>query len=342
MAGTFNQPTANPTGAPGQQTQGNQLPEHRLQELEDRLRNAETQNAQLRGTLNALSGQQQNPQGQQQGQTQDPGVQFKPEVQQAIEKMVQSQVGQIKQTYDQALGNVWDQLDEAKYQLKYGTDKFEKYGDKVQQMRNEAISQGRFLSREEALRYIVFEETNKKPTPQPQEPQIQPVWDQNLGHFVHPGTTEPWYPGQPVKTVPQAQTPQVPGQPVQIPGQPQSPQMQTQAQQVPGGPMQAGPHQTPAPSAQQAPGMTTQTPPQQHQQQFFSPDLTQNFNGQQPNQLPNQQVQPQNMNNSVPNLPDATPNSSVPMVDPSNMTLDIGSSTQELDAWEAKYGDIPL
>jgi len=321
MAGSFNQPPANPSAPGGTPSSQEQLPEHRLKELETKLRNMELQNVQLRTTLNHVN-------------TQQPGASkeapaaatFDPAVQTAIDSLVDAKLQPMATQYQQALGSLHDQIDDAKFSQRYGGEKFKPYMDRVEQVRQEHLAQNRFIGREDALRLVYFEEEGKKAQPVKTEPTNQPQWDQNLGNFVHPGTTEPWFPGQPVKTP--APAPQVQA-PAQVPGQ-----TQTDPQAQPQVPAQAQvPAHTPVPP--QVPQAPAQPEP------FFQPELDQQKQPAAQNQLPPQQIPVQN-NLQVPQLPDAAPNPVGNFQDPSAMTLDLNSSQEELDAWENRYGDQPL
>ncbi len=332
MAGTFNQPSANPTGTGGAPNPQNQQPEHRLKELETKLRNLELQNVQLRTTLNHVN-QPNNPAAQPAADPNTPV--FDPSVKQAINSLVEAKLQPIQTQYQYALGALHDQVDEAKFNQKYGGEKFKPYMPKVQEMRQDAIAQNRFIGREDALKLVFFESEGKKAQPAKIEPTHQPQWDQNLGSFVHPGTTEPWYPGQPVKTP--APVPTVDGQvPVQTPGQPV-----VQPQQVPGQPPQQLQQVPPQQVPQQVPPQGPQQVQSQEPQPFFQPEFGQQT--QPAAQIPLQTPQVPVQNNfQAPQLPDASPNPVGNFQDPNAMSIDLDSSPEDLDAWERKYGDQPL
>ena len=215
-----------------------QVPDHRLSEMQERLRVLELQNMQLRTTLDQVA-RPQNP-----NQPAQPGP-FKPEVEDAITQILQRRLEPIQQQYKQQIGFLADQLDQARFEVNYGSDKFKPYHEKVKQVRDQELAQGRYMTREEALRLVHFEETGKKQiTPEPPKPQeTAPKFDPFFGTNVDPQTGLPVQPNQQMQDPnwqeSQPQNPQVPqqfapqyqtAQPPQYP-----PQNQPYPQQTPPG-----------------------------------------------------------------------------------------------------------
>lgn len=305
------QPQAHPNQPQGQ----GQIPDHRVAEMEQRLRQMELQNTQLRTTVDFLQRGNQNPQAQPQQSA------FKPEVADAIKQLVNERLAPMETQYKQQIGFLVDQLDQAKYQLNYGNEKFKPYHDKVEQIRQQEIARGNFVPREEILRMVHFEETGKKQvTPQPQQQAAEapkpPVFDPFFNTWVDPVTKMPVQPqGN------QAFAPDDPNQPPQtqqqMPGQQQPVQQQFQppAQQQ---------NWQPQPQMQQ---------PQQHQVQpgVRQPMQTQHPYGNAYGQnfgLPGQGV----------NNPATTQNQPNPRA-----PLDLATATEaDLDAFERSFGEIPL
>lgn len=302
MAGNNPSHAANQGQAP-QAGPNSNVPDHRLDELTRRLRDLELQNTQLRTTINHL-----NPQNQQQTPAEDPASQFDPKVKSAIEALVQSRLRPIQEQYSNAVGNLYDQVDRVQFETQYGGEKFKKYIPRVEELRQEQVAQGRYITREEALRLVFFEEEGRRAQPNPKQDAPQPVWDAQLNQFVHPGTTDPWHPGQEVRSA-QAQ---------QAPVQNQMPNQQVQMQ----------PNQF---ANQQMNGYPDQ-------QQAFE----QNFQQPAQNNLQQHQNFVQNNNQQMPNLPDGAPVNANGFTNPANLQLDIDSSEATLAAWEQKYGDVAL
>ncbi len=293
------------------------VPDHRLNELQERLRQLELQNTQLRTTVDYLK------QGPQNGQAQ-PNQQplFKPEVEEAIKQVVQQRIAPLETQYRQQIGYLADQLDDARFNQNYGSEKFKPYHQKVEQVRQQALAENRYISREDALRLVYFEETGKKNVePQPQaQVQTQPKFDPYFGTMVDPQT------GKPITQDTSGFAPQEMvdenGNPVQthnMQAQPQNMQMQ-QVQQM-------------QPQWQQAP--TQQFQPQQQQQ--FAPGA------QPPRQMsnhPNGNAYGQNFQLPNQGLNQAAAPAHQQMNGRQALSLD--STDADLQAFENNFGDIPL
>lgn len=299
-------------GFPNQQpqNQNQQVPDHRIADMEKRFRELELQNTQLRTTVDFLKGN-----AQQRPAQQDPNVPaFKPEVAGAIDKLLESKLAPMHEQYRQQIGYMQDRLDQANYKLSYGGDKYAPYHEKVEQLHQQNIAQGRWVPREEILRMVHFEEAGKKqtpPDPQQVQQQAQPKFDPFFNKYVDPNT------GLPIQGA--QENPEDPGQNQQMP----NPQMQNQFQpQVPAW-------------QQQPPQNQYQQPPQQGQYGSQQPGVRQPMNTQHPHgnaygqqfQLPNQGV-----NNPAGNQ--GQPNPRAP--------LSLESGDAELEAFERNFGEIPL
>lgn len=305
---------------PNSQTPPNpqSVPDHRFDEVMEKMRLLEMQNQQLRGQIDmmAKTGQQQG----QPGQTQQNSP-FKPEVQQAITELVNQRLEQERTGFRQQIGMLYDQLDAVNFSAKYSGDKFAKYHDKVDRLRQQYQSQNQYITREDALRMVYFEETGKKDVaPQPQAqtppPQQQPVYDPYFQTWVDPQT------GRPIAG-PQA-TP-APEEGEADPNQQQQPgQQQWQRPPPPAQQQQwAPPTQAQAPQAQPTghfvPGH--RTPPGANHPHGNA--YGQTF--QLPNQGLNQQAAPTHQAQGGARSP-----------------LSLESSEADLAAFENQFGDIPL
>ncbi len=238
-----------------------QVPDHRMEQMQERLRQLELQNTQLRTTVDFMR----KPQAP--GQPPQTNPAFKPEVEEAIKQTIQSIVGPMQEQHRQQVGYLADQLDQQKFQTSYaGNEKFQKLIPKVEELRQQALAENRYMTREEALRLAYFEETGKKnvaPEPQ-QQKQEAPVYDPFFNAVVDPQT------GKPFVTDPYA--------PVEDPAyQPQQQQPQWNQQQ-----MQPQQFQQPQQQQTQQPQWGQQAPQQVAQQQF-APQF----------QLPQQGMNPQ-------------------------------------------------
>lgn len=288
----------NPQTPPNQQ-----VPDHRLDQLTERLRTMELQNSQLRGQIDNMA-RSANPQANQ------PPKQsaFQPEVQKAITELVEEKLQAERQNHRQQIGYLADQLDQTKFQAQYGGEKYSKLLPKVDQLRQEYQAKNQYITREQALQMVYFEETGKKgmapdpaapPAPAPVAP---PVYDRYLNQWVDPTTGQPVQP-TPVQALqdesiePQVQPPAQAWQPPQ-PAQQPNPQF---GQVPPGARMQPGQNMNP----------------------MVNPFGQNNF------QLPGQGV-----NNPAPAHNQASGAHRGP--------LNLESADADLEAFEARFGDIPL
>jgi hypothetical protein len=210
MAGNPQAPQPNPAQS------NQQVPDHRLDEMQRRLRELETQNAQLRGQVDILAKPQQAP-----TQGDDPYKAFDPKVGDALKTVLTTEVQKLQETFRQQIGFLYDKADSLEFDTKYGSERFQKLRDRVEQIRQEQQLKGQWVSREQALQMAHFEATGKKPMPDQKKeepaPAQQPVWDQYLQTYVDPTTGKPaqipTLQTQPEPQPPQAsQTPQVPPQ----------------------------------------------------------------------------------------------------------------------------------
>jgi len=184
-----------PQTPPGQQQA---VPDHRFEELQAQMKKIEMQNQQLRGHIDAMT-QRQNqntpPQEEENG--------FKPEVAQQLEKFIKKHVEPLQAELKNSLGLLYDSQDEVRFQQTYNGDRWSKFRPKVEQLRQEMQSQGKWVTREQALQMVYFEETGKKPAPeQGKQETATPVYDPYFNGLVDPNT------GLPVKQQATEQQPQ--------------------------------------------------------------------------------------------------------------------------------------
>lgn len=287
-----------------QQTPPNQqqVPDHRLNELMERIRQLELQNTQLRTTVDFVT------KGNKQQQPPQESA-FKPDVEKALVDIIRRELNPFQEQVKNQVGLVFDATDEAKFRLQYSDPKYAKYHAKVDQMRKEYEAQGRWIPREEALRIVYFEETGKKAAGEPQAPaaQPQPKFDPYFGTMVDPTTGLPM-------TAEQMKALQPPAEPDQFGQQPPPQQVQ-----------QPWPQQQPQPQQQ-----WTQAP----QNQGYPPggqrpghNLNPNHPMANPFGLPSQGV-----NQPAP----AQRQAAVPT------QISLESSDADLEAFADKFGDIPL
>jgi hypothetical protein len=283
----------------------NQVPDERLTQMANRLRDLENQNNQLRGQVDFLARGTQQPQQQKQSK-------FSPDVEAAITERVQEIVAPIQEQLRNTQGYMHDQVDHVTFMQKYNKPQYEKYLEQVENVRREAQAQGRWIPREQALQYVYFNETGKKPAPENTQQvtpaQDVPVYDTFLGQYVNSKgqVVDPPNVVDADKALQQAAQ----QQPVQQPQQMGMP-VQQAAQQFQQQPVQQ----------QQWPAQQQQMQPQQFQQQ------------------PVQQQQPGFQ------LPNQNPPDQARVASPApgqHFGIDLTSSDQALDQWGNKYGDIPL
>lgn len=279
------------------------VPDQRLEQIQQQMREIQMQNQQLRGQVDVLTrttpGQQPPPRQSQ----------FKPEVQEAINQEIQAGIraalGPMQEQFANQQGYLMDQIDSLQYQHKYGDNpRYANYNEKVDQVRREQQLQGKWIPREQALQFVYLEETGKRPAPENTQTSAQkpPTYDPYLGQYVDEK-------GQVAADPRIVQADQL----QQPPGQIANPQFQSQQPQV----MQQSYAQQP----QQFDEFGNIVQPQQFQQQ------------------PQQQQQVQGQ----PQLPQMTPPQQQTRIPQGqHLAIDVQSSDQALAQWESKYGEIPL
>lgn len=285
----MNQNNNNPQVPPNAQP----VPDQRLDQIMEQFRKMELQNAQLRGQIDMMT-RQQNPNAP---KPKEPA--FKPEVQAAIDDAIEARLSQERARSQNQIGYLADQLDNANFQVKYGGEKYAKFTPKVESLRQEYQAQNKYITREQALQMVYFDETSKKGlTPDPAQPAAAPpapVYDPYLRAYVDPVTA----------------------QPVQQPDfQAEEPQAPPPAQ----GWTPPNPQQQPPPQWGTTPPGTRMQPGAAHPN---GNAYGQNF------QLPGQGVNPPGPGNGAQSRGVQGP-------------LSLESSDAQLEAFESKYGDIPL
>ena len=124
------------------------LPTHRNDEIADRLRQMETENAQLRGQVNMMA-QQFKP--QQPAQTPPVESPFDEAVDRAlnekINSVITSALNPLQERVTQQIGFLVDRNDELAFNQSYSGDRFSKYRDKVEALRKEYETKGQYLPR---------------------------------------------------------------------------------------------------------------------------------------------------------------------------------------------------
>lgn len=193
----------------------NQVPDHRFQEMQERQRAYEEKIARLEGTINYMAQQSQRPPPQA-----DPTDQvFQPQVSEAIDKRIQRQLMAEKSQIQAAFNGLADRNDHLAFQVQYGVDTYKKYAPQIEDIRKQRLSQGQYVSREEAYKQVYFEENSRKPKEQPAAAAaVSPMFDPYTQKWVTPQGQE--------AQAPQAAQPQVPAQQPQVPAQQPQPQFQ--------------------------------------------------------------------------------------------------------------------
>ena len=332
MAGNTNPPTNQPQvpGVQGQpQAPANNLPDHRLDDIAKQLTALKTENLQLRQTLGTVHQSMVAPKGV--SPTEVPKL-FEEKLQDAVEKIIdfkQNQflnkhVNPINQKMETAYGNLADQNDKVSFAHQYGSDeKFKQYLPKMEELRQEQIAQGNWVSREQALQLAFFEEEGRKAPAAVAAPPT-PEFDSVMNTFVHPGTQIPWTPGTPVQANPNAPAPTVDPQVTPIVPQQVQPVAPVQPGQQPFVPPNAPPAD---PSQQQWPNIVAD--PNEGPKTISGVDPSVN-----PYNQPTPVPQNFGLPNQVVNQPTAINHST------SMRELSENPSEAELAAFESKYGDV--
>lgn len=213
------------------------VPDHRLNEMMEQMRLMREENLQMRNALNNLYSRQAP------APTNPEQPLFEEKTAQALEKFIQKKLDPIVSQTKNQTGMLIDRNDLLEFQQRYGVKKYDEYAQKIEGLRQQAIQQGRYMTREEAYKLVYFEESNKKAQQTPEAPQAPqgPTYDPYLGQWINP------------PAAPQAAAPVVPPAQVQ-PGQQQPP---AQAQQQVTPPVQTQDFQLPpdfmSPGAKVAP-----------------------------------------------------------------------------------------
>jgi hypothetical protein len=242
-------------------------------QLQETYRRTTEQLNQMKGTLDAVMVTRNQPQPPSM-----PKTRLTPEAQEDVVKLAQhlfsqNQAGQQEQ-FRQAYNSLWERTDLAEFKSER-PGQYDKYKDKIEALRQDKMRSGQFITRDEAYKFVVFDETGKKPKEAPVATKPpEPVFDPYLNKWVLPASEVP-------------------------------------AQVTP-------------PAAQQVQPPAQNTP---------APNPTVTLDGVQNDQGEDFNLPPQgSMKSTV-----ATPPSST---GPINVSVDSPQAT--LDAFEAKYGDVPL
>jgi hypothetical protein len=261
---------------PGQRT----ISEQEFSQLQENYRKTLEQLNQMKGTLDTVMVTRNQPAAP----PTLPKTRLTPEAQEDVVKLAQhlfqQQAVQQNETTRQAFNSLWERTDLAEFRATRGVDTYDKYKDKIESLRQDKMRQGQFITRDEAYKFVHFDETGKKPrdnvSAAPTEPP-KPVWDPYLQQYTLP--------------------------------------------------KQDAPVQAVAPQVAQPPNQQQVAPPAQPQ--VTPPNPTVTMDGVQDFNLPPQGP----MRSSV-----ATP----PAASQGPINLEVNSNPQTLEAFEAKYGDVPL
>ena len=155
-----------------QQQQTQNLPQHRIEEIANELKALKSENRQLRNTLDETLIRQQRQQYQ---QPQEEESQFDDGVRQAMKKEFNQMLKPYVDNFQTSVGNLAEDNDLLRFQLKYGVETYSKNRDKIEELRQQRVRQGQWTTRDDAWRYIHFDEKDKAPKIDPPPP--QPVLD---------------------------------------------------------------------------------------------------------------------------------------------------------------------
>lgn len=198
------------------------VPDHRLDEIMQEMRELRNQNQRLRGTVDAIM---QRP--TQQAAPEPEESPFAPEVEAALSKRFEREMAKrfapMEHQNRQAIGNLADQNDHLRFSLMYGTDTYSKYQDKIERIRAERAQQGQWVTREDAYKHVFFEENGRKPAANPASaPKAEaPAIDPYTGMLKEPeATATPAPEPQPAPAAPVVQQQAVPQEQTQLPALP--------------------------------------------------------------------------------------------------------------------------
>lgn len=173
--------------------------EQRLNEMAEQMRLVQQQNQQLRGIIDHMAAQQRQPQPPPQAPEPEGPSAFTPEVESALRGMFKKEfdkfhktaVEPIVQKTGQFTNYIAERNDLLEFQLRYRSDTYDKYKDKIENLRTQRAQAGYPITREEAFKLIRYEETDKKPqqNPAPAQPQ-GPAYDPYLQRVVSPQAGE--------------------------------------------------------------------------------------------------------------------------------------------------------
>ena len=167
-----------------QQPPNGQVPDYRLQEMQEGMGRLEEENRRLRGMFDQVVARQNQPAPQQEERL------FEEPVDRALDKKMQKTLNPIVEQFKAQLGMLHDQNDMLRFQQMYGADTYQKYNDKIERLREERGRFGQYISREDAYKHIYYEETSKKAGLKPEPAQVQkatgPVFDPYTGMMINP------------------------------------------------------------------------------------------------------------------------------------------------------------
>lgn len=160
-----------------------QVPDQRLQQISDQLRQIAQENAQLRAHIDAQT------QAIRQPIAPKPAL-FDERTQQALDQYVNEKMKPIVTDYQNRLGFMADQTDALKFQLEHGVDTYKKNAEKIEALRQEKQAQGQWIPRSDAYKFVHYEETSKKPAVIPEAPK-GPMFDPYVQKWVTPDSALP-------------------------------------------------------------------------------------------------------------------------------------------------------
>ena len=197
------------------------IPDHRWQEVYSELKRIREENVRLRDHVDRL-----NYQSRPQTPPQKVDSKFDPSVQEAMQQEFDRYLKPKAEAIQQQMGMVIDRNDELEFLVKYGHENYEKYKEKIEPLRDQRSRMGQYMTREDAFKFVKFEETGRKPAENPLPPQPQVQFDK-YGDPVQPNQQTVQNLQQTVETMEHPQQMQV-VQPMVNPAQ-----MQTQVPDLP-------------------------------------------------------------------------------------------------------------
>lgn len=179
-----------PPQNPGSQ---NTVPYERFKQTIDEVNNLKQQNQQLRQQVDHIYQNMTRQQAPQQQQVEE-DTPFEPQTVKAMRSLFQKELDRtvtpMAQQFRQQLGGMADENDKLRFMIQYGPQAYGEHQQKIEQLRQERANMGQWVSREDAYKFVRYDETGHKPKENPVKP-LGASLDPYTGEIVEQRQTPP-------------------------------------------------------------------------------------------------------------------------------------------------------